>query len=221
LLLEHLCANDAAPGRARCCASRRNGLSVVPGVRLVQPSGGPAQGVPVAACVDGPATTPPIAAGPGSGSGVLVPPVQHGVGAVVAGQVVVQALEPRMNRAGAVAQKLIQASQQGAAGAPAGQVLGAGAASWAACQKDGVRPGAGRAERAGERPACHPAADQPDVAADGAACPPFLAGAAPRLAGDLGDLGGSQPRRSQALTRPSERSANTSVPWSQRVVGGG
>ena len=37
------------------------------------------------------------------GGGVLVQPVQHGVGAVVGGQVAVQGLQPGMNRAGAVA----------------------------------------------------------------------------------------------------------------------
>ena len=145
------------------------------------------------------------------GGGVLVQPVQHGVGAVVAGQVVVQGLEPGMNRAGAVAQEFFQALQQGAAGAPAGQVLGAGTASRAGMPEGRVRPGAGRAERAGERPA----ADQPDAAADGAACAPFLAGAAPRLAGDLGNLGGSQPRADRAdhrLGRPAARA--------QRAAGG-
>ena len=61
--------------------------------------------------------------------GVLVQPVQHGVRAVIAGQVVVQGLQPGVNRAGVAAQELFQALPQGAAGAPARQVLGAGAAS--------------------------------------------------------------------------------------------
>jgi hypothetical protein len=63
------------------------------------------------------------------GSGVVVQPVQHGVGAVVAGQVVVQGLQPGMSRAGAVAQELMQALQQRAACAPARAVVGALAAS--------------------------------------------------------------------------------------------
>src|SRR5260370_4500710 len=95
-----------------------------------------------------------------------------------------------MNRAGAGAQKLIQALQQRAACAPARAVLGALAASRAGVPEGRVRPGAGPAERAGERPA----ADQPDAAADGAACAPLLAGVAPRLARDLGDLGGGPAR---------------------------
>ena len=135
--------------------------------------------------------------------GVLVQPVQHGVGAVVAGQVVVQGLQPGMNRAGVVAQKLIQALPQRAACAPARAVLGVLAASRAGVP-EGRGAGAGRAERAGGRPA----ANRPDAAAAGAACAPLLAGVAPRLAGDLGDLGGSQPRADRAdhrLGRPAGR----------------
>ena len=95
-----------------------------------------------------------------------------------------QGLQPGVNRAGVAAQKLIQALPQRAACAPARAVLGTLAASRAGVP---VRRGAdaGPAERAGGRPA----ANQPDVAAAGAACAPLLAvqGVAPRLAGDLGD----------------------------------
>ena len=139
--------------------------------------------------------------------GVLVQPVQHGVRAVVAGQVVVQGLQLGMNRAGVVAQELIEALPQGTACAPARAVLGALAASRAGVPE---RRGAdaGPAERAGGRPA----ANRPDVAAAGAACAPLLAGVAPRLAGDLGDLGGSQARADRAdhrLSRPAGRAQRT------------
>src|SRR5664280_1977500 len=102
------------------------------------------------------------------------------------GQVVMQGLQLRVNRAGVFAQKLAQALPQRTAGAPARAELSGFPASRADVPEGRVGAGAGPAERIGERSAT----DRPEVAAAGAAGPALSAGVAPRLPGEIGDLAG-------------------------------
>jgi len=128
-----------------------------------------------------------------SGSGELqdaglVQPRQHEVGAIAAAQIVVQAAQLGADVAVVIGEQDLQPLPQVATGARSGAELTVPAGR-AASPEGRVRAGAGCAQRLGDGAT----ADQLDPAAAHAACPPLLAGLAPRPAGGLRDLAGRGP----------------------------
>src|SRR5581483_9068283 len=115
--------------------------------------------------------------------GAFVEPTFHGAGALRPGEGLVQDSQFRADLAGLVAEELVQASVDGAAGAPAGVDATGLPAVGAAVPELSVWSGAGGAQRL----VAGAASDRSDLPAPGAAAPALFAGTTPRFPGGFGD----------------------------------
>lgn len=145
--------------------------------------------------------------------GAVVEPTFHGAGTFRFGEGLVQGPQFWADLSGLVAEELVQASVDGAAGAPAGVDATGLPAVGAAVPEVSVWAGAGGAQRL----VAGAAADPSDLPAPGAAAPALFAGTTPRFPSGFGDQTGgvaSADAAGQCLSGPAVL-AERSTPCSE------